>query len=74
MRRFIAVLAGLAAFFPVAAQAAETITYSYDAKGRLIKVVRAGTVNNAVTYDYAYDKANNRNKVKVTNSPNPPPP
>jgi YD repeat-containing protein len=67
---------GLAALVALTtpARAAETITYSYDAKGRLIKVVRAGTVNSGVTYDYAYDKANNRNKVKVTNSPNPPPP
>jgi hypothetical protein len=54
--------------------AAETITYTYDAKGRLVKVVRTGTVNNNVTYDYVHDKANNRKKVKVTNSPNPPPP
>jgi hypothetical protein len=54
--------------------AAETITYTYDAKGRLVKVVRTGTVNNNVTYQYVHDKANNRKKVKVTNSPNPPPP
>jgi YD repeat-containing protein len=58
----------------VPADAAETITYKYDAKGRLVKVVRTGTVNNNVTYDYVHDKANNRKKVKVTNSPNPPPP
>lgn len=54
------------------ARAAETITYTYDAKGRLVKVVRTGTVNNNVTYDYVRDKANNRKKVKVTNSTNPP--
>jgi hypothetical protein len=56
------------------AYAAETITYKYDAKGRLVKVVRTGTVNNNVTYDYVHDKANNRKNVKVTNSPNAPPP
>jgi hypothetical protein len=56
------------------AYAAETITYTYDAKGRVVKVVRTGTVNNNVTYDYTHDAANNRKKVKVTNSPNPPPP
>ena len=55
------------------AYAAETITYSYDAKGRLVKVVRTGTVNNNVTVDYEHDKADNRTRVKVTNSPNPPP-
>ena len=31
-----------------AAMAAETITYTYDARGRLIKVVHIGTVNNGV--------------------------
>ncbi len=60
--------------FAVPAHAAETITYTYDAKGRVVKVVRTGTVNNNVTYDYTHDTANNRKKVKVTNSPNPPPP
>jgi hypothetical protein len=58
----------------VPAHAAETITYTYDVKGRVVKVVRTGSVNNNVTYDYVHDKANNRKKVKVTNSPNPPPP
>jgi hypothetical protein len=57
----------------VPGHAAETITYTYDAKGRLIKVVRTGTVNNNVTVDYEHDKANNRTRLKTTNSPNPPP-
>jgi hypothetical protein len=54
--------------------AGETISYTYDAKGRLVKVVRTGTVNNNVTTEYTHDKANNRTKVKTTNSPNTPPP
>ena len=54
--------------------AAETITYTYDAKGRLTKVVRTGTVNNNVQAQYTHDKANNRKNVTVTGSPNPPPP
>lgn len=53
--------------------AAETITYSYDAKGRLVKVVRTGTVNNNVTVEYKHDKADNRTRLRTTNSPNPPP-
>lgn len=65
------VVGGLLAASP--AVAAETITYSYDAKGRLVKVVRTGTVNNNVTVDYEHDKANNRTRLKTTNSPNPPP-
>lgn len=54
--------------------AAETITYTYDVHGRLVKVVRSGTVNNGVTHEYTHDKADNRTRVKVTGSPNPPPP
>jgi hypothetical protein len=55
------------------ALSAETITYTYDAKGRLVKVVRTGTVNNNVTVEYTHDKADNRTRLKTTNSPNPPP-
>ena len=61
------------ASFTIPALSAETITYSYDAKGRLVKVVRTGTVNNNVTVDYEHDKADNRTRLKTTNSPNPPP-
>ncbi len=57
-----------------AVQAAETITYSYDARGRLVKVVRTGTVNNNVQVVYTHDKANNRKTVVVTGSGNTPPP
>jgi hypothetical protein len=59
---------------PAVAWAAETITYSYDAKGRLVKVERSGTVNNGVKAEYSHDKANNRTNVTVSGSPNPPPP
>ncbi|AJA08931.1 hypothetical protein SKP52_10120 [Sphingopyxis fribergensis] len=55
------------------AAAAETVTYTYDAKGRLTKVVRTGTVNNNVTVEYEHDKADNRTRLKTINSPNPPP-
>jgi hypothetical protein len=53
-----------------AANAGETITYKYDAKGRLIEVKRTGTVNNNVTTTYTHDKANNRKTVVVTGSGN----
>ncbi|HWW56183.1 MAG TPA: RHS repeat domain-containing protein [Sphingopyxis sp.] len=56
-----------------AAMSAETLAYSYDAKGRLVKVVRTGSVNNTVTVEYEHDKADNRTRLKTTNSPNPPP-
>lgn len=57
-----------------AAMAAETITYSYDARGRLVKVERTGTVNGGVVTTYQLDKADNRISKIVTGSPNPPPP
>ena len=47
-----------------AASAAETVTYTYDARGRLIKVVHAGTVNNNNQACYKLDKAGNRTNVK----------
>jgi hypothetical protein len=63
----------VAAAIAGAAAASETITYSYDSRGRLVKVVRTGTVNDNVTANYAYDKADNRTNVNVT-SPNSTPP
>lgn len=75
MKRYFKMLLGLAGVLTTGvALAGETITYTYDAKGRLVKVVRTGTVNNNVQYDYTHDKANNRTRVQVSNSPNPPPP
>ena len=67
----VAALAGLGAA-AAAAYASETIVYTYDSRGRLVKVVRTGTVNNNVTANYVYDKADNRTNVNVT-SLNPPP-
>ena len=61
----IAVLAGTAI-------ASETITYSYDARGRLVRVQHSGSVNNNVSANYSYDKADNRTNVNVV-SPNSPP-
>jgi hypothetical protein len=54
------------------AVASETISYTYDARGRLVKVQRSGGVNNNVNANYSYDKADNRTNVNVA-SPNPPP-
>ncbi|MES2451983.1 MAG: hypothetical protein V4610_15595 [Pseudomonadota bacterium] len=62
-------LAGLALLWTQAAQASETITYTYDAKGRLVLVVHTGTVNNGVTIQYSHDHTDNRVKVKVTGAP-----
>jgi YD repeat-containing protein len=72
MRAFIAFLILL--LLGVAAYASETITYTYDARGRLVQVNHTGTVNNNVVTNYTYDKADNRTKKTTTGSPNPPPP
>jgi hypothetical protein len=53
-----------------AANAAESVTYTYDAKGRLVRVVRSGSVNNNVQVQYTYDKANNRKTTTTTGSSN----
>jgi hypothetical protein len=60
--------------FPAIASASETINYSSDAKERLVKVARSGSVNPGVNANYSYDKAGNRTKVTVAGSFNPPPP
>ena len=76
VRRSWLELAAVAALIGVAAMASatETINYHYDARGRLVKVVRTGTVNNGVNASYTYDKADNRTNVTVAGSPNTPPP
>lgn len=71
--RIFAIVAIGAAVAATAAWASETITYTYDSRGRLVKVERKGSVNNDVKAEYKYDKAGNRANVKVT-SPNQTPP
>ena len=67
-----ALLTSAALAAAVAAQAAETINYTYDARGRLIAVNRSGSVNNNVNTTYNIDKAENRLNKTTTGSPNPP--
>lgn len=68
--RFIEMIAtGTLIFAAVAASATETITYTYDAKGRVILVVHAGSVNNNLVANYAFDPADNRKNIKVTGAP-----
>lgn len=77
MRRLLLLGSGLAAIVAAtAAGAAETIVYTYDARGRLVKVQRTGTpaINNGVTTDYAYDRAENRTSKVTAGSANQPPP
>jgi hypothetical protein len=50
------------------ALASETVTYSYDARGRLVKVAHSGTVNNGASACYIYDNADNRSNVTASTS------
>ena len=70
--RFLIAL-GLAAMITSSAQASETITYTYDAKGRLVKVEHSRSINNNLIANYTYDKADNRANLNVAGSPNTPP-
>ncbi|HYI40565.1 MAG TPA: hypothetical protein VE053_09630 [Allosphingosinicella sp.] len=65
-------MAGSALAAPAAAIAAETIGYRYDARGRLIEVVRTGAVNNH-TVAYGFDKADNRIAASVAATAGPGP-
>jgi hypothetical protein len=66
----IGILLAAVCGFGSATFAAETVTYTYDAKGRLVKVERSGGVNNGVKAEYTHDRANNRRNLKVTGSSN----
>ena len=68
-RTFGLIVAGTLIVGAGAASASETVTYTYDARGRLIKVVHSGTVNNNVTAEYTHDHADNRVNVKITGAP-----
>ena len=61
--------AAAAALIVAGVAAAETISYRYDARGRLVQVKRSGAVNNNVTANYSYDKANNRTNKTVSGAP-----
>jgi len=58
--------AGMMVAAPVLA--GETVSYQYDARGRLVQVSRAGTVNNGISACYAYDRGDNRKNVTVATS------
>jgi hypothetical protein len=64
------------AFFALAcaAHAAETQTFVYDSKGRLVSVSRSGSINNGATAVYSHDQAHNRTAVIVDGTPPPPTP
>ena len=70
MNRYeILAAAGIALVAFAAAHASETVNYSYDARGRLVRVTHGGSVNNNVATSYSYDKADNRTLKNVTGAP-----
>ncbi|WP_137865078.1 MULTISPECIES: RHS repeat domain-containing protein [Pseudomonadota] len=67
---FIAVgVAVLSASASSSAPMNETVNYSYDDLGRLVKVEQKGDASSNATSNYAYDKAGNRTNVNVTRTP-----
>ena len=55
-------------------EASETVTYTYDALGRLVAVSTSGGPNDDVNVSTAYDPAGNRSNYSVTSGAPPPPP
>jgi YD repeat-containing protein len=77
MRSLLISVSGIALMVPFGAGATETVTYSYDAQGRLVQSVISGTVNNGQSSSTTFDAANNRTNYSVSLSgatPPPPPP
>lgn len=64
--RMAALIVGMFALGP--AMASETITYTYDPRGRLVQTSHGGSVNNGILACYQYDRADNRQQVDVKNS------
>lgn len=73
-RRAGLLLATSAMAFASALGAAETIDYSYDALGRLVRVERSGGPQSGVAASYGYDCAGNRREVLAGAGAPPAPP
>jgi len=68
MKRVVVMVLLMASMAVTRADASETITYSYDALGRLTQASSSGTVNNGLSIATAYDNANNRSSHTVSGS------
>ncbi len=67
MNRTEKALLAIAALSAAAAtMASETITYTYDTRGRLARVEHSGTANSGVNTSFTYDKADNRTNMTTT--------
>ena len=61
----IAIVLGLLVTSSVTS-AAETVTYKYDARGRLVQVNHSGGPANGTQTTYTHDAASNRTQVQTT--------
>lgn len=62
--KFILTIVG-ATLVSAAAGASEVVTYTYDAKGRLVRVQHGGGPVSGVDKQYSYDKSGNRQNATV---------
>ena len=70
MRKAFPIISGLCLLLPLShALAAETTTYTYDAKGRLVRAAASGGPNSGTNTTYDHDKADNRRGKKTTGAP-----
>ena len=74
MRSLLISVSVIALMVPFGVNATETVTYSYDAQGRLVQSVISGTVNNGQSSSTTFDAANNRTNYAVSLSGGTPPP
>jgi YD repeat-containing protein len=74
-RNFLLSVSVIALMVPLGVSATETVTYSYDAQGRLVQSVISGTINNGQSSSTSFDAANNRTNYSVSvNGGTPPSP
>jgi len=59
-------IVGLCLAWTSPAWATETITYTYDALGRLVQAAHSGSVNNGQQTTYTLDPASNRTNTTTT--------
>ena len=62
------------ALIPTVATAAESVTYTYDALGRLVRTQRSGGPASGVDAQLQYDPAGNRTNVTVSGASSSSPP
>lgn len=65
-RHFLVPFAFIGAFASSAAKSAETVTYSYDALGRLVASTASGGPNSGVSTGATFDPAGNRTSYAIS--------